>query len=151
MKLIAHRGNIDGTQKEYENMPDYIEHALSLGFDSEIDVRVKNGKLFLGHDEPQYELNIDWLEKYYTKLWLHCKDIEVIEKFHHLDSRGGYLNYFWHEHDTLTITSKGYLWVYPGKQPIINSIAVLPELNNDDVSKCYGVCSDYLLKYKKNT
>jgi hypothetical protein len=149
MKLIAHRGNVDGIQIEYENKPDYIEHALSLGFDCEIDVKVKEGKLFLGHDEPQYELNIDWLEKYHTKLWLHCKDIEVIEKFHQLDSRGGYLHYFWHEHDTLTITNRGYLWVYPGKQPIANSIAVLPELNNDDVSKCYGVCSDYLIRYKK--
>jgi hypothetical protein len=60
-----------------------------------------------------------------------------------------YLHYFWHEHDTLTITNRGYLWVYPGKQPISGSIAVLPELNNDDVSKCYGVCSDFVVKYKK--
>jgi hypothetical protein len=149
MKLIAHRGNTDGIQKEFENKLDYIEHALNLGFDCEVDVRIKEGKLFLGHDEPQYELNIDWLEKHHTKLWLHCKDIEVIEKFHHLDSRGSYLHYFWHEHDTLTITNRGYLWVYPGKQPIINSIAVLPELNNDDVSKCYGVCSDVIKNYKK--
>lgn len=149
MKLIAHRGNIDGIQREYENRPDYIEYALNFGFDCEVDVRVKDGKLFLGHDEPQYELNIDWLEKHHTKLWLHCKDIEVIEKFNQLDSRGMYLHYFWHEHDTLTITNRGYLWVYPGKQPITGSIAVLPELNNDDVSKCYGVCSDVIVKYKK--
>jgi hypothetical protein len=149
MKLIAHRGNTDGIQKEFENKLDYIEHALNLGFDCEVDVRIKEGKLFLGHDEPQYELSIDWLEKHHTKLWLHCKDIQVIEKFHELDSRGSYLHYFWHEHDTLTITNRGYLWVYPGKQPIINSIAVLPELNNDDVSKCYGVCSDVIMNYKK--
>ena len=149
MKLIAHRGNIDGIQREYENRPDYIEYALNFGFDCEVDVRVRDGKLFLGHDEPQYELSIDWLEKHHTKLWLHCKDIEVIEKFNQLDSRGMYLHYFWHEHDTLTITNRGYLWVYPGKQPITGSIAVLPELNNDDVSKCYGVCSDVIVKYKK--
>jgi hypothetical protein len=149
MILIAHRGNIDGIQKEYENMPSYLEKALGLGFDCEVDVRIKDGKLFLGHDKPQYELNIDWLEKYHTKLWLHCKDIEVIEKFHQLDSNGIYLHYFWHEHDALTLTNKGYIWAYPGKQPIVNSIAVLPELNKDDTSKCRGICSDYIINYAK--
>ena len=59
------------------------------------------------------------------------------------------LNWFWHEEDTLTLTSFGYVWVYPGKQPIKNSIAVMPELKNDDVSKCMGICSDIIEKYKK--
>lgn len=149
MKLISHRGNVDGIQREYENNPSYIENAINLGFDCEIDIRVHDNKLFLGHDEPQYKLDIDWLEKYHNKLWLHCKDITVIEKFNELDSRGSHLHYFWHEHDTLTITSRGFIWVYPGKQPIKNSIAVLPELNNDDVSNCYGVCSDFIFRYKK--
>lgn len=147
MKLISHRGNIDSIQIDFENRVDYIENAINSGFDCEVDVRINNGKLFLGHDEPQYELNIDWLEKYYTKLWLHCKDTQVIEKFYQLDHFGRYLHYFWHENDTLTITNKGYLWVYPGNQPIIGSIAVLPELNNDDISKCYGICSDNINKY----
>jgi hypothetical protein len=149
MKLIAHRGNIDGILREYENRPDYVENALNLGFDVELDVRIKDGKLFLGHDEPQYKLDIDWLERYHTKLWLHCKDIVVIEKFYELDSRGSHLNFFWHEHDTMTLTSKGFIWAYPGKQPIKNSIAVLPELNNDDVSNCYGICTDFIFRYKK--
>ncbi len=149
VKLISHRGNLDGVQKEYENNPSYIENAINLGFDCKIDVRLHNNKLFLGHDQPQYQLDIDWLEKHHSKLWLHCKDIVVIERFNELDSRGAYLHYFWHEHDTLTITSKGYIWAYPGKQPIKKSVAVLPELNNDDVSGCYGVCSDSIIKYKK--
>ena len=38
MKLIAHRGNIDGPSDE-QNSPDYIDNALSLGYDAEIDVR----------------------------------------------------------------------------------------------------------------
>jgi len=61
------------------------------------------------------------------------------------------INYFWHEEDTLTLTSHNYLWVYPGKQPIKNSIAVLPELFQDDVSECLGVCSDFIKKYEDAT
>ena len=30
-----------------------------------------------------------------------------------------------------------------------NSIAVLPEINNDDVSQCSGICSDYIKDYKE--
>jgi hypothetical protein len=40
------------------------------------------------------------------------------------------------------------MWVYPGKQPIIGSIAVMPERENEDVSKCTGVCSDKIKNYK---
>lgn len=148
MRLISHRGNLNGSEPENENNPEFIQKALNHGYDVEIDLRFKDNKLYLGHDEPQYELDLNWLEKYHTKLWLHCKDIDVIQKLHQIDSRGSHLNYFWHETDTLTITSKGFLWVYPGKQPIVGGIAVLPELNNDDVSKCFGVCTDYINKYK---
>jgi hypothetical protein len=58
------------------------------------------------------------------------------------------VNFFWHQEDLLTITSAGYLWVYPGNQPLENTISVLPELYNEDVSKCIGICSDYIIKYK---
>jgi phosphoglycolate phosphatase-like HAD superfamily hydrolase len=57
---------------------------------------------------------------------------------------------FWHEEDTLTLTSHNHLWVYPGKQPIRNSIAVMPEIHNDDVFQCLGICSDYIKNYKND-
>ena len=59
------------------------------------------------------------------------------------------LNYLWHEEDTVTLTSKNYIWAYPNKQPRKGSIAVMPEFNNNDISQCLGVCSDYIEKYKK--
>jgi hypothetical protein len=148
MRLISHRGNIDGPNPEMENNPTYIENAIALGYDVEVDVRIKDGKLYLGHDEPQYLLDIDWLERFAPKLWLHCKDIELISSFNNLDPIGRNLHYFWHENDTLTLTNRAYIWVYPGKQPVKGGIAVLPELNNDDVSQAYGVCSDYIERYK---
>ena len=58
------------------------------------------------------------------------------------------IHYFWHQKDDITITSKGYIWAYPGKQIINGSIAVLPEIHDEDVSKCIGVCSDYIERYK---
>ena len=49
----------------------------------------------------------------------------------------------------ITLTSKNYIWAYPGKQPIKNSIAVLPEIYQDNLSECLGVCSDYIENYNK--
>ena len=144
MILISHRGNTNGKNPSAENRPDYIDEAISLGFDVEIDVWLIDGVIFLGHDEPQYGITQQWLNERVDKLWIHCKNVEAMEWFNMI---GGF-NYFWHEEDTLTLTSKGYMWVYPGKQPIVGSIAVMPEINDDDISKCEGICSDYIQSYR---
>ena len=143
MILISHRGNIDGRIPEYENNPNYIEAALSLGYDVEIDLWFIDGKTYLGHDEPQYEIDDDWLGERIDKIWVHCKNIESLNWI-----RSTNLHYFWHETDTVTLTSKNYVWAYPGKQPIVGSIAVMPELENDNVLLCTGICSDYIQYYK---
>jgi hypothetical protein len=65
-----------------------------------------------------------------------------------LDATGSKLNYFWHESDKVTLTSKNIMWAYPGTQPLKGSIAVLPEWKEDDISQCAGICSDYIEKYK---
>jgi len=144
MILISHRGNTDGHIIEMENKPEYINDTIKLGFDVEIDIWVIDGTFQLGHDKPQYGIFLDWLFKRKDKLWIHCKNIEAMEWFNQL---GTMYNYFWHQEDTVTLTSRGYIWAYPGKQPILNSIAVMPELNSDDISKCSGICSDYISKY----
>jgi hypothetical protein len=98
----------------------------------------------LGHDEPQYEINYDWLNNRLNKLWIHCKNVESLSWIKNTD-----LHYFWHESDTVALTSKNYIWAFPGKQPISDSISVMPEINNDDITKCVGICSDYVSKYDK--
>ncbi len=143
MILISHRGNISGKITEAENSIEYINNAIKLGYDVEIDLRMVEGVLFLGHDEPQYGISQNWLDQRRDRLWIHCKNIEAVEWF----SCIGAFNWFWHETDTVTLTSKGYIWAYPGKQPIENSIAVMPEIHDEDVSKCLGVCSDNIIKY----
>jgi hypothetical protein len=145
MVYISHRGNINGKFESYENEPNYIDKAINEGFDVEVDVWYVDDIFYLGHDKPQYGLRINWLEDRLDKLWIHCKNIEAVECF----SLNKQFNYFWHEYDTVTITSKGFIWAYMGKQPIRNSIAVMPEIHNDDVSKCIGICSDYISNYIK--
>lgn len=146
MILISHRGNTVGQIENLENEPTYIDKAIKEGFDVEVDVWYKDNLLWLGHDKPQYSVDFIWFIDRITKLWVHCKNIEAIEYF----SKSDYgFNFFWHQNDTLTLTSKNYIWVYPGKQPVKNSISVMPELNNDNFSQSIGICSDYIQKYIK--
>jgi hypothetical protein len=144
MILIAHRGNINGKNPELENSITYINEAIKLEYNVEVDVWMINGVLFLGHDKPQYKITLHWLDENIDYLWVHCKNLQAIEWFNITNQ----YNYFWHQEDTVTLTSKGYIWAYPGNQPIKKSIAVLPELNNENVYECLGICSDYIQEYK---
>ena len=141
MILISHRGNIQGKSPGLENMPEYINDTLKKGYHVEIDVWYKNG-FYLGHDNPQYSIKPSFLVQ--DKIWCHAKNIEAIIEM----SKYPKIHYFWHQEDDITLTSKNYIWAYPGKQPIKNSIAVLPEIYNDKVDVCKGVCSDNIELYK---
>jgi hypothetical protein len=150
MVLISHRGNLNGKIEEYENYPSYIDSALNQGYDVEVDVWFVDGDWWLGHDEPQYMSSIHWLEERQDKLWIHCKNVDAVVELESGNKHYEGFNFFWHESDTLTLTSFSFIWAYPGKQPIKGSIAVMPEIYDEDVSQCYGVCSDYIEKYKTN-
>ena len=140
MILISHRGNIQGKSPGLENMPEYINDTLNKGYHVEIDVWYKNG-FYLGHDNPQYNVKPSFLVQ--DKIWCHAKNIKAIIEM----SKYSKIHYFWHQEDDITLTSKGYIWAYPGKQPIKDSIAVMPELYNDSLDKCIGICSDYISNY----
>jgi hypothetical protein len=143
MKLIAHRGNINGPNKEKENHPDHINDALKIGYDVEIDIWHVNCKWYLGHDEPKYEVtDYSFLQK--DGLWIHAKNGDAFYKL----IQNSNLNSFWHTNEDWILTSKGYIWTYPNKFLYENSICVLPELGyNGDLKKCHGICSDYILQY----
>ena len=147
MKLISHRGNINGRMESMENEPTYIDLAISKGYEVEVDVWYKDNILWLGHDKPDYGVDFKWFRDRISNLWIHCKNIEAMT-FFNANFEMFPFNYFWHENDTVTLTSLNYIWAFPNKQPIKNSIAVMPELFNDDVSSAIGVCSDFVKKYK---
>jgi hypothetical protein len=67
MILISHRGNLNGPNKNFENRPEYINYALSKGFNVEVDVKIYKNKIFLGHNKPQYKINSTFLLN--KKIW----------------------------------------------------------------------------------
>ncbi len=154
MKLIAHRGNIDGSYPMYENSPEYIDVAISKGYDVEIDLWRKDNSNFLGHDKGIYKVSLSWLLERHDKLWIHCKNLDALWYFNQPDHNLHYnTNYFWHQYDDFTLTSRGFIWTYPSKPLTSNSIVVLPEVDNLDKmdwfspfinSGCVGVCSDFV-------
>jgi hypothetical protein len=147
MILISHRGNLNGKFESYENEPMFIDKAISEGYDVEVDVWYIDGVLFLGHDKPQYGVDFRWFMDRLSKLWVHCKNIESILYFQEC---GYEINYFWHQEDDITLTSKNFIWTFPGKKLTSRSIAVLPESVKDwELTECLGICSDYIKKYKK--
>ena len=149
MKFIAHRGNIDGPSK-FENSPDHIDEAISLGFDVEIDVWVDGYKIFLGHDEPEYKIDNAFLEERRSMLWCHAKNIHALKWL--VENN---FNTFFHDTDDYTLTSKGFIWAYPGKELVEGSICVMPEMADDPLylkknkDIIYAVCSDYAPKFFK--
>ena len=146
MIYIAHRGLINGPDKNKENHPSQIKEALSKGYDAEVDVWFKDGDWFLGHDGPTYKINFEFLES--KGLWIHAKNLSALYVL-----SGTFLNYFWHQEDDFTLTSHRYIWTYPGKQLTKDSICVMPEWNYDVTTfnlECYGVCSDFVDLMLKN-
>ena len=141
--LIAHRGNVNGRNSDEENSPQYVSHALELGYHVELDVWFFQDKLFLGHDQPEYEVDVSFLRD--ERLWCHCKNRETLGRLINDD-----VHCFFHDTDDVALTSRGYMWVYPKKELLEGSICVLPELHNcekDDIGRCIGICSDYIENY----
>jgi hypothetical protein len=138
MRIISHRGNLNGINPELENNPEHIlriceEHEV------EVDAWYIDEEWFLGHDEPLYSIDETFFN---DQMWIHCKNLAACSKL-----QQSHLNWFWHESDKITITSKGFIWCYP-QIYIANGITV--EYNyNDSLPSCIlGVCTDYVDKYK---
>lgn len=145
MFFISHRGNIDKKNVDLENSPDYIINAINLNYDVEVDLWLINDKFFLGHDEPNYQISIHWLIKYKKKLWVHCKDLNSIV---FLIQNKVDLNFFWHDTDLVTLTSKKFMWSKQNNSLIENSIVIIPDFYKINYYNYVGVCSDQIKLFK---
>jgi|TARA_Y100000310_G_scaffold299665_1_gene334705 hypothetical protein len=142
LKLIAHRGNTEGSKPAVENDPAYIGQALNAGFDVEVDVWSINGNYVLGHDSPDFFVKESFLEN--KKLWCHAKNLEALKRM----LRNKKVHCFWHEEDKYTITSKGYIWTYPEEDVTSNSVIVIAGWKLDlPYEKIHGICGDYVLAW----
>lgn len=140
MKLIAHRGNFNGKDSFKENTIKHIHNSLSVGLDVEIDIRLHENNLYFGHDNPQEQFfPKDW-EKYKSKLWVHCKDIHTAQRFKCMSD----WNFFIHDNDIATLTSKNIIWCHPKAGPVEDTVLVDIE-RKFELKGLYGVCSDNLL------
>ena len=142
MKIISHRGNLDGRKPECENNPTYIQQALDLGFDVEVDVWYVDGQFFLGHDAPTYFVDPWWFRG--KSLWCHAKNKEALEEM--IVSSYG-ITCFWHETDKMTLTSDGLLWMYPDNHSRLG-VTVWLGKPEGDIPQMWGVCTDYAKEWR---
>jgi hypothetical protein len=142
VKIIAHRGNIEGPDPATENTPEVIERAIALGFDCEIDVWYLCGQYYLGHDFPQLPISYEFLETHGKSLWIHCKHLDALLQLK--DS----FNCFYHDKDIYTLTSCGYIWgnINSPTHPLV--VQVMPEKSGTFSPDCYAICTDFCQKYR---
>ena len=141
MKLVSHRGNINGPNPQMENDPRYVENTLAKGFSVEVDVWSNGSDFFLGHDKPEHQVSELFLR--HGSIWCHAKDINT---FYKLIEIGAHC--FSHDQDEVALTTKGYFWSTFGNQMTNKSICVMPPLGKDIPNYVAGVCSDYIGRYK---
>jgi len=145
MKLISHRGNIIGPIPTRENSPSYIDTAISAGYEVEVDINYVNGKFYLGHDTPDYEISEKWITIRKDKLWFHCKNLEAGTKLCGFNEN---YKFFCHTSDSFVLTSNSYIWVHDLEMKLDNR-CIIPLLSDKDIEKYKGgivhaICTDYI-------
>jgi hypothetical protein len=146
-KFISHRGNLYKKDLDRENNIEFIEEVIDMGFDCEVDLWMVDSKIFLGHDKPFQNISIQNLIDLNSNLWIHCKNLEILDYL--IDNSDFNLNFFWHQKDDYTLTSKNYIWTYPGKKITKNSVIV--DLNHKAIfnTSVFGICSDNIFEVKQ--
>jgi hypothetical protein len=149
MRLIAHRGLVDGPNAELENTPAAITACLLRGLDVEIDVWYHQSQWRLGHDAPTHPVTDEFVTQ--PNLWVHAKNFEACEALSQLFVTYPYLNFFWHENDARVLTSQAYWWTTHVETLPRNSIAVMPEWSVPvcELTRCldwriFGICTDWV-------
>jgi len=148
MIIISHRGNVNGPEPNRENSPDYIDEALEAGYQVEIDLHVKDGKFYLGHDGPVHEVSKDWLYFRRDSIWIRAKNYEAAV---HLVNELNFCRWFAHERDRYCLTSCGYIWLHDRtvKETTDCIVPLLSMLDIYDHSyiishrSAHAICTDY--------
>jgi hypothetical protein len=146
-RFVCHRGNLFGKQIPSENKPNILQIRDVQHLDVECDVWWQNGKLWLGHDIPEYETTLEWLSQSPRRL-IHAKDGLTFEYLlGESGKRALDLHIFYHTDEDYVLTSKGIVIVYPGKPLLKGSLCMMPESAKkpyalQDREKIFMLCSD---------
>jgi len=154
IKIISHRGNINGPIPSKENRPSYIDCALQLGLDVEIDVRYIDNNFYLGHDTADYEISESWILKRKEHLWFHCKDLNSVQALNNLDPS---IIKFCHTSDDFVLISNNTTWVH-NLNLNLDSYCVIPLMTSLEIDmffhvdkrEVHGICTDHPFKLIKN-
>ena len=145
--IISHRCNTNGPSEKENTIKELLKCVYS-GFLVEIDVWIIDKKIFMGHDNPVEEIDINFLLKYSDKLFIHCKNIESLCYLKQFKK----LCVFGHSNDEFVLTSHLDVFCRVG---VIkrDCICVMPELSNEKFSKgelksCKHILTDYPNRYK---
>lgn len=142
MIVISHRGRLSGSIDDTDNTIGSVNLALGKGFDVEVDIWGDiDGTLALGHDRPEEPVSIEYLSN--SKLWVHAKNQSALGILY-----GSEVNYFFHQDDAFTVTSKGYPWGHLDTDQTINN-AIYCAFTYEElitlkgkVSTPLGICTD---------
>ena len=81
------------------------------------------------------------------RLWCHAKNIDALNWLLGWDR----INCFWHQQDNYTITSKKFVWAYPGFHGSSDRTIAVKPTEDMDINLFYGVCANdfttFLSKY----
>jgi len=159
MKIIAHRGNLNGPDPATENTIAQLLRAINEGFEIELDTWYHKGGIYIGHDGPKNKISYTQLLELTESGWIHWKNEAIIDFF--AFAVGGFVpvsnqRYFCHDKEPFTKTLNGCYWLYPGT-PITDDmlsapaiVACLPELAPEwDISRATHICTDYPFKYRE--
>jgi hypothetical protein len=145
MIFISHRGNTNSINEDLENTQEYIDLAISKGYEVEIDVWNIDGNLFLGHDEPERPVALDWLRSRKDKLWIHTKNRPALEFFTSI--KDGF-KFFWHTVEPFILTSNCLIWAHDYEPIEDDSLCIVPllsleQVQDAEVREWHAVCTDF--------
>ncbi len=145
--IVSHKGNLNGINSEFENNPFHITHCIKKYPELcyELDVWVKNSKIYLGHDKPTRYIDISFFYENSHKLILHLKNLEAIRYFQKTN-----FTYFIQDKDDYSIVenSHGWIWANYGRKTNKDCILML-EKDGKIPRNCGGICTDNPLSYLK--
>jgi hypothetical protein len=146
IQFIAHRGNITGPEPTFENRIEYLLHAYDTCGGIECDIQMHNGQLYFGHDDPQEIVSPDLIMQ--DNWFCHAKDLDSLSALLELGAHT-----FWHQKDTVTLTSKGFIWCYPHIHHADSKRSVWTDFDDEFVTvdslnqiDAYGLCGDRMPK-----
>jgi hypothetical protein len=143
---IYHRGNSRGAP-DTENDPNCLSTIVAAGRHVEVDVWLRDGAVFVGHDAPTHIVAWDWLVALAPRALIHCKDGATFVGLRTwFAERGLEADLFYHTTEDYALSTGGKIIVYPGRPLFPNCLSMMPEsIGRKPLAEpCAEICSDIL-------